>query len=209
MKKQFLFGPVVLLVSLVMVTFSVRGEDIPNQFKFVSAQYFVSKGATGAVITVGFTPGNRGWSGSVNYATQDGTAVAGQDYTGVSGSLNFSGVNYRSFTVPLAAGEQQKTILLVLSASGSDPSAIISPGQATLTINLGPPPNVTVSPGANGTVSVSWTDDGTEPVLEKRISPTDPSWEVLGPVPSDGNGHRVYTDVSLGGMGFYRLRREQ
>ena len=30
------------------------------------------------------------WSYTVNYATQDGTAVAGTDYTATSGSLNFS-----------------------------------------------------------------------------------------------------------------------
>jgi hypothetical protein len=103
--------------------------------------------------------------------------------------------------------EQPKTILLILIPSPSDPNAIITRSNAVLNINLPPPPNVAITPGPNGTVVVSWPDDGTEPILEKLQSSAGTNWGVLDPVPTDGNGRRCYTDVPSAGMALYRLRR--
>jgi hypothetical protein len=184
---------------------------VPNQFEFTSAHYFVSKGAINAVITVQLSPGSRSWSGSVNYATGDGTAFANRDYTPVSGRLTFSGVALHSFTVPLTAGpqDQPKTILLVLTPSPWDANALLLRSNAVLHINLPPPPNVAIDPGPNGTVVVSWPDDGTEPLLEKLHTSSGMTWDALAPVATNGNGRYCYTDVPSPGMALYRLRRPQ
>src|SRR6185295_13928687 len=97
MKMHFVLGALKCCVSFVLLAVSAQGQItpkdtvIPDQFEFISAQYFVSSGATNAVIAVRFFPGGRSWSGSINYATRDGTAIANQDYAPVHGTLNFSG----------------------------------------------------------------------------------------------------------------------
>jgi len=217
MKIQFLLGALKLCLSFALLTTLAQGQItprdtvIPNQFEFISARYFVSSGATNAVITVRFSPGDRSWSGSVNYATRNGTALANQDYAPVSGTLSFSGTPYQSFSVPLTGspGDQPKTILLVLAASPSDSNALITRSNAVLNINLPPPPDLVIRPGANGTVVISWPDDGTAPLLEKRDTPSAADWGILGTMPADGNGKCSYTDVSSAGIALYRLRRPQ
>jgi hypothetical protein len=84
MKEHFLFGrlhgciPIILLVASAQGQITPKDTEVPNRFEFTSAQYFASRSATNAVITVRFSPGSRSWGGSVNYATQNGTAIADQ-----------------------------------------------------------------------------------------------------------------------------------
>ena len=70
----------------------------------------------------------------VNYATSDGTATAGNDYQGTSGSLQFlPGQQELTFTVPIindSTGEPNETINLSLTSSISGDSL----DTATLTI---------------------------------------------------------------------------
>jgi hypothetical protein len=215
MKMHFLSGAFcisfVLLAALAQGQITPRDTVIPNQFEFVSAQYFVSSGATNAVIAVRFFPGGRSWSGSVNYATRNGTAIANQNYAPVSGTLNFSGTTHQSFTVPLmgSPADQPKTILLVLAPNPFDSNALITRSNAVLNINLPPPPNLAIRPGAKGTVVISWSDDGSGPLLEKLDTSAGASWGGLATVPVDSNGNCSYTDVSSGGLALYRLRRSQ
>jgi sugar lactone lactonase YvrE len=72
---------------------------------------------------------------SVNYATADGTAVAGTDYSQTSGTLTFpAGVTSESVSVPVttvATGGPTKTFNLNLSGASG---ATISRGQATASI---------------------------------------------------------------------------
>lgn len=70
---------------------------------------------------------------SVDYATSDDTATAGQDYTAVSGTLTFPvGQSSTSFTVPIFQDsmlEGDETVLLTLN------NPIMSPQTAELTIH--------------------------------------------------------------------------
>jgi len=72
----------------------------PNRFEFTQAEYVVAEDA-GAVIWVRLHPGHRGISGGVAYRTEDGTAIADEDYLPVAASLYFSGWANRSFSVPI------------------------------------------------------------------------------------------------------------
>ena len=90
-----------------------------------------------ARITVSRTDGSDG-AVSVTYSTSDGTATAGQDYTFVSNTLNWSDGNYadKYFDVPLTDDtllEDDETINLALTGPTGGAS-LGSPGTATLTI---------------------------------------------------------------------------
>ncbi len=84
-------------------------------------------GTTAATFNVSLLPAS-GQAVSVNYATADGTATAGSDYTAVdSGTLNF------------AAGETSKTITVQVSGDTSNE------GNETFFVNLSGAANATVS----------------------------------------------------------------
>ncbi|MBW3618766.1 MAG: cell wall-binding repeat-containing protein [Actinobacteria bacterium] len=85
---------------------------------------------------------------SVAYATEDGTAVAGRDYTSRSGRLTFSGSETsKTVSVPTSSddvAEEPETVTLRLSNPGGG-ATLPSPATATATI---------LEPGAVGGLSV-------------------------------------------------------
>jgi len=185
----------------------------PDQFTFASGGFYCSRGATNALVTVNFIPGDPCWCGQVNYATQDGTAVAGQDYTPVTGTLTFNGTSRQSFAVPIrnnSTSSEQKTITLVLSTNANDSRVILTPrALAVLYINYPPPPALQISPGPNQTMNLSWVDDGTSLVLEKRDTLTSTNWTTVSAWPSSSNGKLTAVDTCAGATALYRLRRPQ
>jgi sugar lactone lactonase YvrE len=72
---------------------------------------------------------------TVNYATADGTAVAGRDYTAKSGTLTFApGVTSETIRVPLLdSGSQTAPLTFTLTLSNPE-AASLSRGQATATV---------------------------------------------------------------------------
>jgi hypothetical protein len=182
----------------------------PDQFEFVSGAYYISQGGTNAVITVRFTPGNPSWSGAVDYSTTLGTAITNQDYKPVKGTLYFSGA-YASFSVPIAGNSQDppnKTIGLILAPNPGDAGAVILRRSATLYIYVPPPPNLDISAGPNGTVSISWMDDGTGPLLEKSNGPGS-TWTLVTAWPAAVSGRMTVTEPASASMTLYRLHRPQ
>ena len=105
--------------------------------QFSAAGYSVSEAAATATINV-TRSGASGQAVTVNYATANGTAVAGSDYTTASGTLSWAAGDSaaKTFTVPIVndtAFEPNETVKLTLS-SPSGGVALGSPGSATLTI---------------------------------------------------------------------------
>jgi hypothetical protein len=172
--------------------YATRLIQIPSgpshgQLQFSAATYSVSEAGPSITITVTRTAGSLG-AVSVDYATSDGSATAGSDYTFTSGTLNFGdGVTLQEFVVPILDDtdyEGDETVNLALSnASGG--ASLGSPTNAVLTIveNDPAPPagsitlssatygvseaggaatiNVIRSSGSFGTVSVDYaTSDG-------------------------------------------------
>jgi hypothetical protein len=88
------------------------------QFIFSVFQVIEDVGlATITVVRAGGSTGNL----SVNYATADGSAIAGQDYTSTSGTLNFgNGETNKTFQIPIlndAATEPDETFTVSLNAA--------------------------------------------------------------------------------------------
>src|SRR5262249_47711275 len=107
----------------------------PGALQFSNATYSVNENGGTATITVTRTGGSDG-SVSVNYATSNGTATAGSDYTAASGTLTFgAGETSKTFTIPITndtAVEGNETINLTLSSPtggatlGSQTSAVLT-----------------------------------------------------------------------------------
>ncbi len=110
------------------------GGGLPHA-KFSSATYSVNEADGSATITVNLDSVSSS-PVSVDYATSNGTAVAGTDYTAASGTLNFAaGQTTKTFAVPITNDSvftSSKTVNLALS----NPSAATlgTPNTAVLTI---------------------------------------------------------------------------
>jgi surface-anchored protein len=96
-----------------------------GQLEFDASSYAVNENTGDATITVHRINGSDGQL-TVNYATSNGTAISGSDYTASSGTLTFADQETsKTITIPItndSADESNETINLALSAAG--PSSI-------------------------------------------------------------------------------------
>ena len=121
-----------------------------------------SSGTTNATFTVTLSPAASG-TVTVNYATANGTATAGTDYTATSGTLTFAaGQTSKTVAVPVlgdTAIEADETLTFNLSSASG---AAVSRATATATITNDDIPtlsinDVTVTEGNAGTVAAVFT----------------------------------------------------
>jgi hypothetical protein len=145
-------------------TGTIQNDDAGGSLQFSLSNYTANENAGTATVTVTRTGGAA--SGvSVNYSTSNGSAIAGQDYSAASGTLNF-GANETSktFTVPItndSISEPNETINLTLSNSvggtlGTPATAVLTiiddDGAPTLSIG-----NVSANEGNSGTTAFNFT----------------------------------------------------
>jgi len=125
----------------------------------------VSEGAGSVTISVLRTNGTDG-AATVNYATANGTATAGSDYTSTSGTLSFAdGEGSKSFAVPITndatyEGNEAFTVTLTGATNGT---SIGSPSTETITIvDDEQPPGLSIADaslyeGNSGTTNMTFT----------------------------------------------------
>ncbi|MFZ0501073.1 MAG: Calx-beta domain-containing protein, partial [Steroidobacteraceae bacterium] len=108
----------------------------PGSLALSAAADAVSQGIGVATVTVTRTGGSSG-AASVTYATGNGSAVAGSDYTATSGTLDWASGDSSSKTVTIPilnatpfSGSKTFTVAL----SGASGATLASPSSATLTI---------------------------------------------------------------------------
>src|SRR5262249_47268964 len=115
---------------------TIVNDDIAGTLQFSNANYSVSENGGIATITVTRTGGSAG-SVSVNYATSNGTATAGSEYTATSGPLTFAdGETSKTFTIPItddSVVEPNETVNLTLSGATGG-ATLGTQATATLTI---------------------------------------------------------------------------
>ncbi|MCU0856813.1 MAG: S8 family serine peptidase, partial [Pontiellaceae bacterium] len=114
------------------ISLTVHGE-----ISFASASYTVLEGAGTALISV-HRSGNTNRAVTVDFATSNGTATAGSDYTATNGTLTFAtGDTVKTFCVGIIddvlSVEPAESLMLTLSNS-SGGSTLGNPSSATLTI---------------------------------------------------------------------------
>ena len=167
-----LSGATLGITSSATVTIKGDGSPPAGSLTFSTSSYTVAQNAGTVTVAVERTDGSTG-PVSVAYATSNGTAVSGTDFTAVNGTLNWASgdTTAKSFTVAISnatpfSGNKAFTVLL------SNPSrwaTIGNPGSASVTISgdAVPPvgslrfsaPSYTVSQGA-GTVTVTVVRNG-------------------------------------------------
>jgi len=118
-------------------TFSMSGAAAsPGQLQFGNAAYSVAENGTQVQVTVTRTGGGDG-AVSVDYATSDGSANAGSDYTATSGTLNFlDGQVNETIDIPIIddivyEGDETFAINLTNVTGGA---TLGTPGSSTITI---------------------------------------------------------------------------
>ncbi|MCY7346197.1 MAG: hypothetical protein LH614_08225, partial [Pyrinomonadaceae bacterium] len=134
--------------------------------QFSGATYSANENGGTATITVTRSGGSDGAVG-VNYATSNGTATAGSDYTATNGALSWNAgeAGSKTFTVPILDDnllEGDETVNLTLS-SPTGGATLGSPNTAILTIVDNEICSYSISPtsqtiaGAGGSASASVT----------------------------------------------------
>lgn len=114
---------------------TIVDDDTSGTFSFAASSFVILENGVFATINVVREGGSAG-AVSVNYATSDGTAIAGTDYTAANGVLAFAaGETNQTFLVPLlddAIVEGDETLLLTLSnpaggaSLGAVPAAVLT-----------------------------------------------------------------------------------
>jgi hypothetical protein len=116
-------------------TLSILDDDPPPSVQFSSSTYSVNEIAGAASITVTLSVVS-GQSVSVDYATSDGTATAGDDYVAVLDTVTLPpGVVTKAFTVTIindSIADKDETVNLTLI--NPDDATLGTPDTATLTI---------------------------------------------------------------------------
>jgi uncharacterized repeat protein (TIGR01451 family) len=116
-------------------TLTINDNDAAPSIAFDSATYSADEGAGSTTMTVTLSNPSV-FTVTVDYATGDGTATAGTDYTGISGTLTFEpGSTSDTFDVAIfedTTDEDDETVIMTLTNAIS--GTVGTPNPATLTI---------------------------------------------------------------------------
>jgi hypothetical protein len=114
-------GGALLVTGRDTAVLSIVEDDIGGVMQFSAATYTFGEGAGNASIVISRT-GSTAGGATVDFATSDGTATAGTDYTTTTGTATFAvGQTALTFLVPVAdtaAADGVRTVNLTLSNPG-------------------------------------------------------------------------------------------
>lgn len=147
-------------------TFTIYGNATSGLVALSAPTYAVVQNAGSVTVTVDRTGGSTGWA-SVNYATANGTAIAGTDYTSKRGVLVWASGDAapKSFTIPISNAKpfSGKKTLAVAIASPIDVRLGSTNTSAIVTING----DLAATTTTTGTATLSWT----APTLDTNGTP--------------------------------------
>lgn len=135
-------------IAVAQGTGTIVNDDSAGKLQFSSQAFSAGEDAVIAVITVNRLDGATGIV-TANFATSNGTATAGSDYTATSGTLTFlQGETSKTVSIPIVNDnllESAETVNLTLS-NPTGGATLGTPATATLTINT-PPLLLILDPG--------------------------------------------------------------
>jgi Calx-beta domain/FG-GAP-like repeat len=148
-----LFNPSNATIATAQGTGTIVNDDSNGKLQFSSQTYSVSEDAGSVLISVTRVDGATG-TVAIDYATSNGTAAAGSDYTATSGTLTFNqGEFSKTFSILIAGDnvfEVDETVNLTLSTPtdgailGNTTAAVVTiktPSLLLVLEELGPNPN--------------------------------------------------------------------
>jgi hypothetical protein len=147
-------------------TVTIMDDDGAGRVQFDPATYTIGEGAGTVTITVTRISGSTG-AISIDYATANGTAIAGTDYTTRTGTLNWASgdTTPKTFTVPIVDNLINSPSDLSFTVSLSNPQGGVIVGTAsTATVTITDNDN---SYTLNGTITVTNLPTGT--VVDIRL----------------------------------------
>ena len=120
------------------VTISGMASALEGSLQLGAASYSVAQNVGSLAVSVTRTGGSSG-AISVGYATSNGTAIAGTDFTGSSGTLNWADgdANSKSFSVPISnvtPFADTKTFSVALTSTAGSGAMVGAPSTAIVTI---------------------------------------------------------------------------
>ena len=194
------------LGAISKATVTIYGDEQPGKVSLSSAAYSARQNAGNLTITVARTV-NDGDNASVGYATANGSAVAGKDYTAAAGTLSWinGDGSSKTFVIPIsnaAPFSGSKTLSVALTgAKGTS----IGTASATVTIagdgTTAPPPTVTIpavptglaATAGDAQVSLRWSaSSGASSYHVKRATTSGGPYTQIGAPVSAG-----YTDTAV------------
>jgi hypothetical protein len=118
------------------VSVLLNTTPVPSVFQFDAASYSVDEGAGTETVTVTRTGGTTG-SATVQFATSNGTAIAGTDYTATTQALTFEpGQTSQTVTIPIIDDNQFEPVGQTVNLSLSNPSGGTLGSPATAVLNI-------------------------------------------------------------------------
>ena len=113
--------------------------DVPGSFRFKSLTQVTKEEDNEIQFLVGRVGGSNG-AAAINYATADGTAVDGTNYTNTNGTLNWADgeTGYKKVIIPLIDDDIAAAVEFTLVLSGASGAAAPASDTATATIEPTP-----------------------------------------------------------------------
>ncbi len=205
------------VTSVEVDPFSVVAAAPAPTVEFSTSTYTVNESAGTATITVNRAVSTSG-TVTVHYATSNGTATAGTDYTATSGTLTFNdGESSKMFTIPILNSGftgTPRTVNLTLSNPSGNNATLGTPSTATLTIKPPAGPLVitydqltSIGSGATSGATVTASEyttmsaDGSRAALSTQTST---GFQVYT-IKTDGTGLTLIDSGPFGFGGGFRL----
>jgi len=203
-------------------TVIVAAASQPGTLSFDHSASSVGEAGGAATITVDRQNGDSG-AVTVHYATSNGTATAGQDYTAASGTLSWADGDgtAKTFQVPITNDtlhEPNETVHLTLSSPTG--GATLGTSSATLTIidndtgggGTAPsaPTGLTASASSTSEIQLHWTDTSSnETGFRVQMRALDGSaFADAGPLLPPGSTSTVIDSLDAGAGYGFRVRAE-
>jgi hypothetical protein len=155
------------LGSPAQATVTIYGNQAVGRFALSATSYSAKQNAGSLTITVDRTGSSSGWA-AVAYATANGSAVSGTDYTSKQGELTWANGDAapKTFSIPISNAKPFTGAKTVAVALAAPQGALLLQGSTSAIITISGDASTPAQP-ATGSATLTWS----APTLETNGSP--------------------------------------